>query len=252
MIVTPVRTPVVTPHMMPLNRLIDQSIAELAEGSIVVITSKIVALCEGSVAKRTDTDHETLITREASQYLAPEQSRYGHHFTITNHTLIASAGIDESNADNQFVLWPRNPLQTARHVRDHLAARFSLKQVGVIITDSTCQPLRRGTSGIALAYAGFHGVKSYVGSDDLFGHRYRATHANISGGLAAAAVVTMGEGTEQTPLAILTDLPFVAFESTAPDAAELNIVQLKPEDDLFAPFLQAVDWQTGDGTATPN
>jgi len=251
MIVTPVRTPVVTPNMMPLIELIDQAITELAESSIVVITSKVVALCEGSAVPKDGADKGSLIAREASKYLSREHSKYGMQFTITNNTLIPTAGIDESNAADTYVLWPRNPQKTASEVRAHLVERFDLQNLGVIITDSTCHPMRRGTSGIAIAHSGFHATKGYVGTPDLFGHTYKVTYADLSGMLAAAAVVTMGEGTEQTPVAIIQDVPFVTFSSDAPDAAELEFLRITTEEDLFAPFLESVDWQTGDGGATP-
>jgi len=44
---------------------------------------------------------------------------------------------------------------------------------------------------------------------------------NVADALAAAAVLLMGEGKEQTPLAVLTDLPFVTFQDHNPSPAEL-------------------------------
>ena len=67
----------------------------------------------------------------------------------------------------------------------------------------------------------------------------------MAGGLAAAAVLQMGEGAEQTPIAILTDLPFVHFQDRDPTAEELASVIIPLDEDLFAPFLTSVQWQQG-------
>ena len=251
MIVSPIKTQRIEPNEIGLLTLLDQAISELNERSIIVITSKIISLCEGAVVHRNEAEKDTLVATESTAYLPREHSKYNLIFTVTNNTLIPTAGIDESNGNDYFVLWPRNPQATATIVRSYLAERFKLKEIGVIITDSTCQPMRRGTSGIAIAHAGFHGLNDYIGQKDLFGYDYKVTMSNVSGGLAAAAVVTMGEGTEQTPLALLSDLPFVRFEAAAPDATELEIMHITAAEDLFAPFLQAIDWLPGSGTATP-
>lgn len=251
MIITPIRTAKVTVNTLSLTDLLDSAITELAEGSVVAITSKVVSLCEGSAVPRSQADKDELIARESTYYLPREHSKFGLAFTVTNATLIPTAGIDESNGNDHYVLWPRNPFATAVLARNHLAERFKLQNVGVIITDSTCQPMRRGTSGIAIAHSGFHATKNYVGQKDLFGQEYKVTHANLAGMLAAGAVATMGEGIEQTPLAVLSDLSFIDFDAAAPDAAELAFLRIPFEEDLFAPFLQTVDWHTGGGEATP-
>lgn len=251
MIVTPVKTPVIRPIERSLTDVLDDSLTELSDGSIVAVTSKIVSLCEGSSIPHDEIAKDELIHQEASRYLSHEHSKYGLVFTVTNYSLIPTAGIDESNGAEHFVLWPRDPWKTAREIRNHLAERFGLQNVGVIITDSTCQPMRRGTAGIAIAHSGFHATKNYIGQKDLFGHEYKVTHANLSGMLAAAAVATMGEGTEQTPLAVLSDLPFIDFSAGAPDAAELEFLRITFDEDLFAPFLESVDWLQGEGRATP-
>ena len=253
MIVTPLKTRRVEPNKLNLLQLLDESVNELAEGSILAITSKVVSLCEGSVINKDDSvDKEELIKQESSRFLPSHISRYGYHFTITNHTLISVAGIDESNGENCYILWPRDPQATAWEVRNYLVNRFGLHDVGVVITDSTCQPMRLGTSGISLAHSGFYGLKDYVGTPDLFGRPFKVTHASIAGGIAAATVLTMGEGTEQTPLALVQDASFIHFDATAPDATELGLLRMDPAEDLFAPFLESVEWLPGGGRASPD
>jgi len=122
-----------------------------------------------------------------------------------------------------------------------------LSEVGVIISDSTSRPLRRGITGIVLAHSGFLALKNYVGKPDLFDRPFNLSQADIAGGLAASAVLQMGEGNEQTPIAILSDLPFVQFQDRNPNNDELNEINLTLEDDLFAPFLTVVKWEKGQG-----
>jgi F420-0:gamma-glutamyl ligase len=63
--------------------------------------------------------------------------------------------------------------------------------------------------------------------------------ANHIDALAAAAVFTMGEGTEQTPLALITNLPdHCIFDKSAPSAEELAVLFVPLEDDIFFPLIR--------------
>lgn len=246
-----VRTKLITAGAAELVPVLERVITELEEGSVIAITSKIVSLCEGSVIPLGQIDKEELVVRESDLYLPASLSKYGHHFTITNNTLIPMAGVDESNGDGQYVLWPKDAQATANQVRAWARQKFGLSKIGVIITDSTCHPLRRGTNGIMLAYSGFRALNDYIGRPDLFGRPFTVSQADVAGGLAAAAVLQMGEGTEQTPIAILTELPFVHFQDRDPTAEELATVIIPLEEDLFAPFLGSVQWHKGERDHKP-
>ena len=71
------------------------------------------------------------------------------------------------------------------------------------MTDSHVTPLRRGVTGLALAYAGFEGVESQVGKPDLHGHPLRFTEKAVADDLAAASVLVTGEAGESTPFAVV-------------------------------------------------
>src|SRR5690606_6018198 len=114
--------------------LLDESLPTLTEGSVVAITSKVVSLCEGSVAPK-DLDRYELIKQHADLYLPHELSQYHFTFTVTNNTIVPAAGIDQSNADNTYVLWPKDPQATANAARKHLREKHGLKDLGIIITD---------------------------------------------------------------------------------------------------------------------
>jgi putative folate metabolism gamma-glutamate ligase len=243
--ITVIKTPKITAGSARLLDLLDRHVAEFHERNILAVTSKIVSLCEGAALHIGSIEKEALIARESDKYLPATLSKYGHHFTIKNDTLIPMAGIDESNTDGYYVLWPSDAQRTCNEVREYLLKRFSVSEAGVIITDSTCQPLRRGTTGICLAHSGFVALNSYIGQADLFERPMQVTQASISGGLAAAAVVCMGEGAEQTPLAIISGADFVKFQPRNPNGEELEQLHISLEDDLFAPFLEAVTWHNG-------
>lgn len=245
MIIKTVKTPKITPRSTTLEALVEQAIDHLGEGSILAVSSKVAALCEGRVAPLDGLSKNELVRQEAEYYLPPSVSRYGMSLSIARNILIPSAGVDESNAAGHFVLWPADPQQTANHLRQYLAQRYSLKKVGVLITDNTTPPLRRGPVGIPLAHSGFEALKNYIGQQDLFGRRFEFEQSGIAGGLAAAAVVVMGEGSEQTPLAVIEDLPFVKFQPRDPTKHELQELSISIEEDLYGPILSAAKWRRG-------
>lgn len=233
MIVTPVKTKRIRAAKLTIEQVLDKYIGHLDEDSVVAITSKIVSLCEGRV-ESTKTNLKDLVTSEAELYLEPKGGDYTHAFTVTNSTLLVRAGIDKNSLRGYYILWPKDAQASANQARAFLRKKFGLKNLGVIITDSTSSPLRYGVTGITIAYSGFEPLK-----------KYRSSQANIAGGLAAAAVLTMGEGSERTPIAVLSDLPFIKFRDQNPSPDEIEKLRLTVETDYFAPFLTSVNWQKG-------
>ena len=71
------------------------------------------------------------------------------------------------------------------------------------------------------------------------------TKVAVVDGLAASAVLVMGEGREQTPIAVINNVPFVKFQNRNPTEQELNELQIAIEDDVYAPLLKSVDWRKG-------
>lgn len=244
--ISSLRTRLVHAGECSLEDLIRGSISELEENSVVAISSKIVALCQNRVVDKTTVTKRDLIKQEADFYTPDDFNKYGFNFTILNNTFIPSAGIDESNADGHFVLWPEDSQKTANDLRAFLRGHFGRKNIGVIITDSTSMPpMRSGTIGIMLAHSGFAAVKQLAGEKDLFDRPFEVARSAIGSGLAAAANVVMGEGTEQTPIAVISDVPFVDFQHRDPTEEELKLVYISPEDDLYAPFLLSAPWTRG-------
>lgn len=225
--------------------ILNHYLPAMKERSILTITSKIVALAEGSAVPSGSIPKEKLIQQESDYYILNMKNRHNVILTIKKNILIPSSGIDESNGNGYYVLWPHDAQRTANKIRGYLCHRFGLKQVGVIITDSTTKPLRRGTTGIGLAHSGFRALNNYVGLPDLFGRKLKMTQANALDGLAAAAVMAMGEGSEQTPLAIIDNIPFCRFQQRNPTTMELRELIIEPQDDIYAPLLGVVKWKKG-------
>jgi dihydrofolate synthase / folylpolyglutamate synthase len=244
--VSAIKTHKVVAGGVSLEQLFDGHLDKLAENSVLAVTSKVVAICEGRVVPIGSLEKEELVKRESDFFLDPSLSKYGMSFTITHNTLVPAAGIDESNGNGNYVLWPEDPQKSANSLRQYLEKKFGLVNVGVVITDSTARPLHYGTEGVAIAFSGFQPMNDYVGQPDLFGRPFAASKSNLPDALASAAVLVMGEGTEQTPIALLQDLPFIKFVPRNPTDEELKGFFLDHmEDDLFAPFLKNAPWQRG-------
>lgn len=245
MIIKSIHTDPITTSSGSIYDVLDRYLTSLEEGTIVVITSKIVSICEGRVRSLNDNDKEKLYKSQADKYLPAEESKYNHHFSYIHNKIIGSAGIDESNGNGDYVLLPENPQQTANSLREYLADKFKLNKLGVVITDSASVPLQRGSTGISLAHSGFLALNNYVGDKDIFGRTIELSQASISGGLAAAAVLVMGEGAEQTPIVLVADVSFVEFQNRNPSQQELSEINLTLENDLFEAFWKSADWKDG-------
>lgn len=240
-----IKTHKIRPYKENLFEILDKYLKRLNERSVLVITSKIVAICEGRVIEIEKADKKELIKQEAEYFLPPEENKYNITLTIKNNLLAPTAGIDESNGAGYYILWPKDPQKTANEVRQYLCDRFSLKKVGVVITDSKTTPLRWGTTGVAIAHSGFASLNNYIGKPDIFGRKLKVTKANISDALAVSAVLVMGEGNEQTPLAVIEDIPFVKFQNRNPSKKEIREFHIDMKDDLYARLLKGVKWRKG-------
>jgi len=209
-----------------LQDFITGHVSSLKEGDILVVTSKIVALSEGRTGKIED--KKKLVMKESKKIIETPWAL----LTLMNDGWGINAGIDESNAYKKIILLPKNPFATAELIRKKLKKIYSLKNLGVLITDTRSIPLRQGTIGRTLGYAGFSPLKSYIGKKDLFGRKSRVTQSNVADALAAAAVIVMGEGSERIPLAIIKGAP-VTF-SSRPVSKKLMYLDFPPQNDIFA------------------
>lgn len=202
-------------------------IGDIKKDSVIIVTSKIVALAE----KRTiisDIKGKEKLIRAESKIAIPTKYVW---LTVTDGQLMANAGIDESNANGKFILLPKDSFKSASRLRQILRKKFHLKNLGVLITDSRTTPLRAGVTGVALGYAGFCGIKDYVGKPDIFGRKFKFSKTNVADSLASAAVLVMGEGAERQPLAVITQAPVKFCKKIKRRQLQIDI-----SDDMYQPL----------------
>jgi F420-0:gamma-glutamyl ligase len=218
----------------------------IKDGIILVITSKVVAISQGRCVKIGDSvDKYELVKQEAGEYLSRDKmpKDYGFILTIKDNILMPTAGIDESNANGYYVFWPEKPFVAAKKIYNFVKKEFGLKKFGVIISDSHTIPLRWGTMGVAIGFWGFNPLKDYRGTKDIFGRKLKVTQVNLADSLAVAAVATMGEGKEQTPIAIISDIDFVKFGNF--NFLKKNPLAISRKRDIYGPILNALKWDKG-------
>ncbi|MDR0647586.1 MAG: coenzyme F420-0:L-glutamate ligase [Puniceicoccales bacterium] len=221
-----------------LNQFVDAHLPTISEESIVVITSKVVSICEGRTVPKNSITKEKLIQQEADIIIASAESS-GERIVLTlkNNLLIPSAGIDESNGNDAYVLYPKDCFASAKQLWSLLRTKRRVQRLGILITDSHTTPLRKGVTGIALAWWGFDPLFSYIGKPDLYGHPLRVTCINVVDALTVSAVFAMGEGNECTPLAMIEHAPHVTFNENSHAYREVCIA---PEEDLYQPLLKSL------------
>ncbi|CAF3786786.1 unnamed protein product [Rotaria magnacalcarata] len=222
--------------------ILDQYIKTVEEEDIIVITSKIISIVQGRLVAKNTISKRSLVYKEADLVLETDVNPYDLYLTIKNDVLIPSAGIDESNIDGFYVLYPENVQETATQIWEYLKKQHNVQKLGIVITDSHTTIMRRGVTGIALGWCGFEPLYSYINKPDLCGNPLRVTQVNILDSLATAAVFVMGEGNEQTPLAIIRDAPKISFLNRIPTVEEQKAIVISMDEDLYAPLLRSANW----------
>lgn len=215
-----------------LLEFLDKYLPKIKEKDIVVVTSKIVALSEGRFCVIKNEKEKDAVIKKESEWGIKTKYVY---LTIKDGDVLANAGVDESNANGKLILLPKDSYQSAKIIHDYLRKKYRLKKLGVIITDSRLLPLRAGVVGISLGYAGFKGIKNYIGKPDLFGRPFEFSKTDIADSLATASVLTMGEGTEKQPLCIISDAPVEFTNKT--DRTELKI---DIKEDIYKPLFEKI------------
>jgi F420-0:gamma-glutamyl ligase len=240
-----IKTDVISAPKDDLLKHIRNSALTLKEGDIVAVTSKVVGIWEGRTVPIGSIEKDELIKRESKLWL-PRNMVFGGYamHTITHGFLISSAGIDESNGNGYYILYPKNPQRSALNLLKFFQKEYGVQKIGVIVTDSHSTPLRRGVTGFSLAHAGFEPLVDYRGQKDIFGRPYHFSQSNVPDALAASAVLAMGEGNEQTPLAIIrgTSYALLIKGKSKRKWSKFNIPISK---DIFGVFLNKMPWRKG-------
>ncbi|MEO9294266.1 MAG: coenzyme F420-0:L-glutamate ligase [Nitrososphaera sp.] len=194
--------------------------ADFRDGDILVVSSKFVAMSEGRVVRMDLVRAGTKAKRLAKKYRMDERLAQlvidesdeivggisGFALAMRKGMIAPNAGIDKSNVPKGYaILYPKDPFASAERLRQKFLENGV--KIGVVLADSRLMPTRRGTTGVAIACAGFEPVEDERGKKDLFGNRLRVTFRAVADGLATMGVAVMGESAESTPAAIVRGFP---------------------------------------------
>ena len=196
----------------------------LADGDILVVTSKVVSKAEGRIVTMT---RDEAIAAETARVVARRgpttiaQTRHGF--------VLAAAGVDESNtAPGTVVLLPEDPDDSARRLRKSLCDRTGA-YIGVIVTDTMGRPWRSGQTDTAIGAAGVMVVRDHRGELDAFGNTLEVTVAAVADEIAAAGDLVKGKAL-QIPVALVRGLGALVTREDGPGALAL----VRPSaDDMF-------------------
>jgi coenzyme F420-0:L-glutamate ligase/coenzyme F420-1:gamma-L-glutamate ligase len=212
-----------------LADLVAATVSDLADGDVLVVTSKIVSKAEGRLVPVDPDDPlaaKALVEEEAVRVL---RRRGDLLITETRHGFVcANSGIDLSNVERgQAALLPVDSDRSARKLRDGLRARRGV-EVGVVVTDTVGRTWRRGLTDVAIGCAGVAAVVDLRGTEDALGRELHATEMAIADELAGAAELVMGKA-RAIPVAVVRGLePSWLREGSVRD----EIVR-PPAEDLF-------------------
>ncbi|WP_374457857.1 coenzyme F420-0:L-glutamate ligase [Nocardioides sp.] len=162
--------------------------ADLADGDVLCLTSKVVSKAEGRTRAG---GREAAIEEETTRVVA----RRGPT-RIVRHRLgltMAAAGVDASNvAAGSIALLPLDPDRSARDLRHEVRERTGTN-VGVVVTDTAGRAWREGQTDIAIGAAGIVVAEDFAGRTDGYGNPLAVTLPAVADELAGAAELAQGK-----------------------------------------------------------
>ncbi|MFC9283784.1 coenzyme F420-0:L-glutamate ligase [Streptomyces collinus] len=192
------------PEVQPgddLAKLIAASGPELADGDVLLVTSKIVSKAEGRIVRADD--REAAIDAETVRVVA----RRGTLRIVENRQglVMAAAGVDASNTPaGTVLLLPVDPDASARAIREGLRDALGV-DVGVVVTDTFGRPWRAGLTDVAIGAAGVRVLDDLRGGTDAYGNPLSATVVATADELAAAGDLVKGKAAGR-PVAVVRGL----------------------------------------------
>lgn len=171
-----------------LGHLVVEHVPDLADGDVLVLTSKIVSKAEGRVVVG---DRDDAIRAETVRLVA----RRGPTSIVENHLglVMAAAGIDASNVEpGTLVLLPLDPDDSARRLREDLLARTG-SNVAVLVSDTAGRAWRHGQTDLAIGAAGIEPLVSFDGRTDSYGNPLAVTAPAVADEIAGIAEVVSGK-----------------------------------------------------------
>ncbi|MFF5506472.1 coenzyme F420-0:L-glutamate ligase [Streptomyces roseolus] len=199
-----------------LAKLIAAASPDLADGDVLLVTSKIVSKAEGRIVAAED--REAAIDAETVRVVA----RRGTLRIVENRQglVMAAAGVDASNTPaGTVLLLPEDPDASARRIRTGLREALGV-DVGVVVTDTFGRPWRAGLTDVAIGAAGVRVLDDLRGATDSHGNDLSVTVVATADELAAAGDLVKGK-TTGVPVAVVRGLPHVVGDDGEPGARAL-------------------------------
>ncbi|MCT9091828.1 coenzyme F420-0:L-glutamate ligase [Streptomyces sp. ASQP_92] len=193
-----------------LAKLIAAAEPGLADGDILLVTSKIVSKAEGRITEAAD--REAAIDAETVRVVA----RRGTLRIVENRQglIMAAAGVDASNTPaGTVLLLPEDPDASAAAIRAGLRAALGV-EVGVIVTDTFGRPWRNGLTDVAIGASGVRVLDDLRGGTDAHGNPLSATVISLADELAAAGDLVKGKA-GGLPVAVVRGLGHLAGDGSA-------------------------------------
>nr|WP_107117081.1 coenzyme F420-0:L-glutamate ligase [Streptomyces curacoi] len=188
----------------------------LADGDVLLVTSKIVSKAEGRVVAAGD--RESAIDAETVRVVA----RRGTLRIVENRQglVMAAAGVDASNTPaGTVLLLPEDPDASARAIREGLREALGVS-VGVVVTDTFGRPWRSGLTDVAIGAAGVRVLDDLRGGTDAYGNPLSATVVATADELAAAGDLVKGKA-DGLPVAVVRGLAHTVAEEHSEGARAL-------------------------------
>ncbi|QNS05858.1 coenzyme F420-0:L-glutamate ligase [Streptomyces xanthii] len=198
----------------------------LADGDVLLVTSKIVSKAEGRILQADD--REAAIDAETVRVVA----RRGPLRIVENRLglVMAAAGVDASNTPaGTVLLLPEDPDASAAAIRDGVRAALGV-EVGVVVTDTFGRPWRNGLTDVAIGAAGVRVLDDLRGGTDAHGNPLSATVVATADELAAAGDLVKGKA-GGLPVAVVRGLPGVTTTDEQGGSAR-ELVRVA-HDDMF-------------------
>lgn len=214
----------------------------LADGDVVLVTSKIVSKAEERAIELDDVEPSAFATGWAEKWdkdprlvevVLRESKRIIRQIgpvliTETHHGFCcANSGVDQSSsgAKGRVLVLPEDPDASCRAMRTRFADLGV--DVAVIMTDTFGRPWREGQTDVAIGIAGMNPLFSYIGQHDPHGHEFNVQEMCLADELAAAGELVKGN-TSRVPVAVVR-----GHRWEADDDASMAPVLRDSEKDLF-------------------
>ncbi|TFV53611.1 coenzyme F420-0:L-glutamate ligase [Blastococcus sp. TF02A-35] len=205
----------------------------LADGDVVVVTSKVVSKVEGRLVRvEPGADREAARQRAVDDETVRVLARRGPlRIVQTRHGwVVAAAGIDASNVSaDALVLLPEDSDASARRLRARLRELAGV-DVAVVVSDTFGRTWREGLTDVAVGAAGIDALEDHRGAVDAHGNRLETTRTAVVDEIASAADLVKGK-LAGVPVAVVRGLGLRRPDDDA-DEGTRPLVRL-PADDLF-------------------